>query len=135
MTAWGYTCLSKVTSQWLAHLSRVNCAESNLNSLVAVRFLVLYSCYNVGVYFHQSYWNEETVLIPNLRHAELLTQQCLAIVLRYHFSPPYSLISMFTSAGKSRRIKESTAFGVGSTMSIRRLCVRISKCSRESLYL
>src|SRR5690606_40280494 len=30
---------------------------------------------------------------------------------------------------------ESTALGVGSTMSIRRLWVRISKCSRLSLYL
>ena len=33
------------------------------------------------------------------------------------------------------RIRASTVFGVGSRMSIRRLCVRISKCSRESLYL
>jgi len=33
------------------------------------------------------------------------------------------------------RIKASTVFGVGSRMSISRLCVRISKCSRESLYL
>ena len=32
-------------------------------------------------------------------------------------------------------MSESTAFGVGSTMSMRRLCVRISKCSRLSLYL
>src|SRR5450631_151208 len=42
---------------------------------------------------------------------------------------------MLTSAGRSRRINESTALGVGSTMSIRRLCVRISNCSRLSLYL
>ena len=33
------------------------------------------------------------------------------------------------------RMSASTVFGVGSRMSIRRLCVRISKCSRESLYL
>src|SRR5699024_5089811 len=52
-----------------------------------------------------------------------------------HVHHPQSLISMLTSAGRSRRMSESTAFGVGSTMSIRRLCVRISKCSRESLYL
>src|SRR5487761_1861112 len=32
-------------------------------------------------------------------------------------------------------MSESTVFGVGSMMSISRLCVRISKCSRESLYL
>src|SRR6478672_1560677 len=42
---------------------------------------------------------------------------------------------MLTSAGRSRRISESTALGVGSMMSMRRLCVRISKCSRLSLYL
>src|SRR6202453_5008805 len=42
---------------------------------------------------------------------------------------------MSTPAGRSRRISESTVFGVGSRMSISRLCVRISKCSRESLYL
>src|SRR5688572_28090906 len=42
---------------------------------------------------------------------------------------------MLTSAGRSRRISESTALGVGSMMSIRRLWVRISKCSRLSLYL
>src|SRR5699024_6148468 len=48
---------------------------------------------------------------------------------------PSSLISMLTSSARSSRMSESTAFGVGSTMSIRRLCVRISKCSRLSLYL
>src|SRR6516162_5906917 len=42
---------------------------------------------------------------------------------------------MSTPAGRSRRISESTVLGVGSIMSISRLCVRISKCSRESLYL
>src|ERR1700712_296271 len=42
---------------------------------------------------------------------------------------------MLTSAGRSSRMSESTAFGVGSMMSMSRLCVRISKCSRLSLYL
>src|SRR5215472_17702988 len=42
---------------------------------------------------------------------------------------------MSTPAGRSSRIRESTVFGVGSMMSISRLCVRISNCSRESLYL
>ena len=32
-------------------------------------------------------------------------------------------------------MSESTVFGVGSRMSMSRLCVRISKCSRLSLYL
>ena len=46
------------------------------------------------------------------------------------------LISMSTPAGRcSRRWSESIVFGVGWWMSIRRLWVRISKCSRESLSL
>ena len=52
-----------------------------------------------------------------------------------HYYINYSLISMSTPDGKSKRINESTVCGVGLTMSIRRLCVRISNCSRESLYL
>jgi len=42
---------------------------------------------------------------------------------------------MSTPDGKSNLINESTVCGVGLMMSIRRLCVRISNCSRESLYL
>src|SRR3977135_1883446 len=42
---------------------------------------------------------------------------------------------MSTPAGRGSRMSESTVFGVGEWMSIRRLCVRISKCSRESLSL
>src|SRR6202167_4271753 len=45
------------------------------------------------------------------------------------------LISMSTPAGRSRRWSESTVLAVWSTMSKRRLCTRISKCSRESLCL
>ena len=46
-----------------------------------------------------------------------------------------SRITMSTPAGRSRRWSASTVFGVGEWMSISRLCVRISKCSRESLSL
>ena len=42
---------------------------------------------------------------------------------------------MSTPAGRSSRISESTVFGVGEWMSMSRLCVRTSKCSRESLSL
>src|SRR5687768_11186967 len=45
------------------------------------------------------------------------------------------LISMSTPAGRSRRCRESTVLGLCSTMSSRRLWMRISKCSRLSLYL
>src|SRR5699024_3759791 len=85
--------------------------------------------------------DELSVLVPDLGHAELGAEHAghrsglLAGQFVAHVHHPQSLISMLTSAGRSRRMSESTAFGVGSTMSIRRLCVRISKCSRESLYL
>src|SRR3974390_3740606 len=47
------------------------------------------------------------------------------------YSPrPYSLISTSTPAARSSFIKASTVCGVGSTISSRRLCVRISNCSR-----
>src|SRR3954451_6441383 len=47
-----------------------------------------------------------------------------------------SRISMSTPAGRwSSRCSESTVFGVGWWMSMSRLCVRISKCSCESLSL
>src|SRR6478752_9137841 len=47
---------------------------------------------------------------------------------------PYWMLTS-TDAGRSMRMSASTVLGVGSRMSISRLCVRISKCSRESLYL
>lgn len=42
---------------------------------------------------------------------------------------------MSTPAGKSILIRASTVFGVGTRISISLLCVLISNCSRESLYL
>src|SRR6266542_1933084 len=65
------------------------------------------------------------LLVEDLRHADLAAENPLH----------QSLISMSTPAGRSRRMSESTVFGVGEWMSISRLCVRISKCSRESLSL
>src|SRR5215218_731399 len=65
--------------------------------------------------------------VEDLRHAQLASQ---------HPGHQISWIWMSTPAGRwSRRWSESTVFGVGWRMSISRLCVRISKCSRESLSL
>src|SRR4029077_13466871 len=52
---------------------------------------------------------------------------------RYLCSFPNALISTSTPAGKSSFIKASTVCCVGSRMSSRRLCVRISNCSRDFL--
>src|SRR5438876_664207 len=69
----------------------------------------------------------EPVLAEDLRHPALLSQ---------HPGHQTSWIWMSTPAGRwSSRWSESTVFGVGCRMSISRLCVRISKCSRESLSL
>src|SRR5689334_11523564 len=66
------------------------------------------------------------VLEEGSRHAQLLADD------RGH----QRLISTSTPAGRvSIRWSSSTVFGVGWWMSISRLCVRISKCSRESLSL
>src|SRR5581483_4818689 len=64
--------------------------------------------------------------VEHLRHAELASEDALC---------HHSLISMSTPAGRSSRISWSIVFGVGLRMSMRRLCVRTSKCSRESLSL
>src|SRR5581483_3669366 len=45
----------------------------------------------------------------------------------------YSLTSMSTPAGRFKRVSASTVLFVGSMISIKRLCVRISNCSRASL--
>src|SRR6185437_7475124 len=70
--------------------------------------------------------DDARVLVEELRHPKLSADDA------FH---RYSLISMSTPAGRSSRMSESTVFGVGEWMSINRLCVRISKCSRESLSL
>src|SRR6516225_7049091 len=62
------------------------------------------------------------------RHSDLLCEHSGThlVVLR----GAYSLISTSTPAARSSFIKASTVCGVGSTMSRRRLWVRISNCSR-----
>src|SRR5439155_7013852 len=51
----------------------------------------------------------------------------------YLCSFPNALISTSTPAGRSSFISASTVCGVGSRMSSKRLCVRISNCSRDFL--
>src|SRR5256886_1875980 len=51
----------------------------------------------------------------------------------YFTACPKALISTSTPGGRSSFISASTVSGVGSRMSISRLCVRISNCSRDFL--
>src|SRR5579864_773018 len=53
--------------------------------------------------------------------------------ITYLCSLPNALISTSTPAGRSSFISASTVCGVGSRMSSKRLCVRISNCSRDFL--
>src|SRR5713226_5223987 len=70
---------------------------------------------------------DQAALFEDLGHAQLAPQQAFGKGRRH------SLISMLTPAGRLSRIRASTVLDVGSRMSISRLCVRISNCSRESL--
>src|SRR5205085_166493 len=51
----------------------------------------------------------------------------------YFTACPNALISTSTPGGRSSFINASTVSGVGSRMSMSRLCVRISNCSRDFL--
>src|SRR5205085_12030550 len=73
---------------------------------------------------------DRAVRREQLRHPDLLADDA-----REHYlcSFPKALISTSTPAGRSSFISASTVCGVGSKMSISRLCVRISNCSRDFL--
>ncbi len=58
---------------------------------------------------------------------------CL-FAFRFRLCLDYILISTSTPAGRFKLISASIVRGVGSTMSIKRLWIRISYCSRESLW-
>src|SRR5699024_10754914 len=61
----------------------------------------------------------------------------IPFVIRLHllYFTYYNFISISTPDGSSNLINESAVSGLGLSMSIIRLCVRISDCSLASLYL
>src|SRR6516164_6846989 len=74
------------------------------------------------------HWHMFTAFGEQARHADFLCEHSgtHCVLLR----GPYSLISTSTPAARSSFMSASTVCGVGSTISSRRLCVRISNCSR-----
>src|SRR5262249_20060285 len=100
--------------------------EAKLQRIVAVRGLAPDPDDRAGAGLDHGDRHVVAVVAEDLRHADLAADE------RF-FPSHYSLISTSTPAGKSSFISESTVCGVGSTMSSRRLCVRISNCSREVL--
>src|SRR4051794_36449768 len=107
-------------------------AEPELDGLVAVRVVGSDAEHGTRAGLEHGDALDLSVVEEALGHPELLGED------RGHRRsyPKASRISMSTPAGRwSSRWSESTVFGVGWWMSIRRLCVRISKCSWESLSL
>src|SRR5689334_17447201 len=118
----------------LGHLARIDLAEAELHGRVAVVVGGLYAGHHARSGLDHRDRHDLPGVVEDLGHAKLGAQDPFDL-LAHGRCVPQSLISMSTPAGRSRRISESTVLGVGSMMSISRLCVRISKCSRESLYL
>src|SRR5580693_4946255 len=118
----------------LGHLARVDLAKAELHGRVPVPVRSAHAGYHARPSLHDRDRHDLPGLVEDLGHAELGAQDPFDLLSHCRYVPQ-SLISMSTPAERSSRISESTVFGVGSMMSISRLCVRISKCSRESLYL
>src|SRR5918996_2009344 len=130
--------LVEVALHRLGDLARVGRAVGDLHGVVPVGLWRADLGHDTRPGLDHRDRDDTVVFVPDLGHAELLAEQALQAgldVSSHRWRVLYSLISMSTPAGRSRRMSESTVFGVGSMMSMSRLCVRISKCSRLSLYL
>ena len=136
VTSRGHTSLLEVASLRLGDVLRLDGPVAKLDGGVAISLGRAHLSDDTRSGLDDGHGNEPIVLVPQLGHAELGAQHALDSAFIGHGAQPHgSLISMSTPAGRSRRISESTVFGVGSRMSMSRLWVRISKCSRLSLYL
>src|SRR5690606_9558170 len=135
VAARGEVVLTQVIAERLVHLARVDVAVAELNRGVPIGLRGTDASHDSWAGLQHRHRHNFAGLVEDLGHAELFAQDSLDLLGRHVFSVLQSLISMSTPAGRSSRMSESTVFGVGSMMSISRLCVRISKCSRESLYL
>ena len=112
-----YALLCEVTSHGLVHLVLLDGTEAQLYSLITIGCSSLDLADGVRCALDNGYGNDAIVLIEDLGHAQLGSVDSV----NHSVFTPYSLISMSTPAGRSRRIRESTVLGVGSRMSIRRL--------------
>src|SRR5206468_3776301 len=119
--------LRKMSELALRELPIRDRVEGELHGVIAVRVreLHLHDGARAGL-DHRDRGDSPRLGVEDLRHAELSAEDAFG---------HQSLISISTPAGRSSRISWSIVFGVGLRMSMRRLCVRTSKCSRESLSL
>src|SRR6202012_5215994 len=119
-----------LTAQRLVDLARTDLTVGQLPRAVAVKFGGANPGHHVRPGFDHRNRHDAVVLVEHLRHTQLGAQNALS---RHCSQISYWMLTS-TLAGRSMRISASTVLGVGSRMSISRLWVRISKCSRESLY-
>jgi hypothetical protein len=112
----------QMASHGLVHVPR--CAEAELNGAIAVPLLRLDLGDQAGSRLDDGGAAQPALLVEELDHPQLAAQQPF----------DHSLTSMSTPAGSWRRIRVSTVLEVGFWMSMMRLWVRISNCSRPSLW-
>ena len=122
VAVWRHACPGEMAGHRLGHLHLRCLAVGDLDRVVTIALGGLDLDDATGSGLDDGDRNRLRIVVEDLRHAQLLAED------RFHV-----LISTSTPAGRSSRMSESTVFGVGSRMSMRRLWMRISKCSRESL--
>src|ERR671937_3160659 len=110
-------------------LAPAHLVERQAGRVVAVPVLGPQAEHAAGPRLQHGHRGHGAVGVEHLRHAHLAGEQPLLLPPR----ATHSLISIATPAGRLSRISESTTRGFGSRMSMMRLWVRISNCSRESL--
>src|SRR6185312_10591220 len=123
--------LLEVSLRRLVALRRVVLDEPDLHGLVAVGLRVLRLDDDARAGLDHRRRVDGPVGIEHLSHPDFLSEN--AGDRHYLCSLPNALISTSTPAGRSSFISASTVCGVGSKMSMSRLCVRISNCSRDFL--
>src|SRR5699024_4030419 len=105
----------------------------NLNRGIAVPLRRALSHYMQPVKLQHGHRDLLAVLKEQPGHADLFCDNARAQHLSALLAYDCSLISTSTPAARSSFISASTVWGVGSTISSRRLCVRISNWSRDFL--
>src|SRR5207244_4381471 len=116
----------------LVFLVRLRLDEPELYGLVAILLCGLHLRDDTRAGLEHRCGMHGAVRQEQLRHPDLLADQSCDHGY-FPCSLPKALISTSTPAGRSSFIRASTVCGVGSKMSISRLCVRISNCSRDFL--
>src|SRR5690606_9825869 len=112
----------------LAGVLGLGLAGAELDGGVAVLFLGAHGDDLAAGELQDGHRDMAAVFLEDAGHAHLLRDDAGT----HHFSS-FNLMSTWTPAARSSLPSASTVWGVGSTMSSRRLWVRISNCSRAFL--